>query len=304
MGKNTHALMTGLFLLVLVIATTAVIYWIGNFQEKRNVYVVSTWASVSGLNPESTVFYRGIAVGKVIEIKFDPENTGDILIPIEVDKKITLTRGVYATLQLKGVTGLTQIDLQDSGGINQVLPPGYNPLDRIPLMPSLTDKLMSSGEDLLKKAEHVMGRLNLLLNDSNTQNVGNILNNLSTLTAKLNELQHSVDTALAEVPALSTDARKTLKNIDALTRELQGLTKDAKALSNRASDLADSGKAAGDKLVDTTLPKMNGLLTELQATASEVKRVADMLENNPQALLLGPVEEEPGPGEPGFKADK
>lgn len=304
MGRDNHALVTGLFLLVLMAATTVIIYWLGHFERERNHYVISTRESVSGLNPESVVFYRGIAVGKVLNIQFDPNDSGTILVPIEVDKNITLNRGVYATLQLKGVTGLTQINLEDSSNVEGVLPPGDKPMYRIPLTPSLTDKLMSSGEDVLKKADHFMGRLSLLLNDKNTQNIGDILDNLNTLTAKLSELQHSVDEALAEVPALSADARKTLKNIDTLSRDLQALTRHIKTLGDKTGSLVETGKAAGDTLVQTTLPKLNDLLGELQSTTRQVKKVAVMLENNPQVLLLGPERQAPGPGEPGYQETK
>lgn len=301
MGSDNRALITGLFLLVLVTATTAIIYWMGTMNSERNTYVVSTRESVSGLNPQSIVFYRGIAVGKVLNVQFDPNDSGTILISIEVDKNIVLTKGVYAVLQLKGVTGLTQIDLQDSGGLNQVLPPGELPSHRIPLKPSLTDKLMMSGEVLLKKTEHLMVRLSLLLNEENSQNISDILGNLKTLSAKLSELQRNLDKALAEVPALSADARNTLKHIDALTGDLQRLTGNVQTLGDRVGSLADTGKTAGDVLVQTTLPKVNELLSGLQATTSQVKRVAAMLENKPQAILLGPDRQEPGPGEAGFK---
>lgn len=286
MGRENHALITGLFLIVLVTALTTVVYWIGNFERERNVYVVSTRASVSGLNPESTVFYRGISVGKVKRVLFDPEDFGTILVPIEVDKDITLTKGVYAVLRLKGVTGLTQIQLEDSGSISEVLEPGDDPKTRIPLMPSMTDKLMNSGEELLHKADHLMVRLSSLLNDENEKNIGGILNNLSSLTDKLSALQKSVDKALVGVPELSADARKTLTHIDTLTNDLQSLTKDVRTLSVKAGNFTDTSKV------------------ELQTTMQQVKRVATMLENNPQALLLGPSNEDSGPGEPGYKEPK
>jgi len=285
----------------LVTASTAIIFWIGTMNQERNLYVISTRASVSGLNPESTVFYRGIAVGKVLNVQFDPLDSGTILVPVEVDKKIALSKGVYATLRLKGVTGLTQIQLEDSGTISEELPPGDNPMTRIPLVPSLTDKLMDSGEELLHKADHLMQRLSSLLNDENEKNIGGILSNLKTLTDKLSELQKSVDKALAGVPELTTDARKTMSNIDALANELQGLTREVKNLSAKAGNLVDSGKNTGDALAQTTLPKVNKLLTELQSTTQQVKRVATMLENNPQELLLGPTQRDAGPGEPGYK---
>ncbi|MGZ8222741.1 MAG: MlaD family protein [Methylobacter sp.] len=301
MGRENHALITGLFLIALVSASTAIVFWIGTMNEERNLYVISTKKSVSGLNPESTVFYRGIAVGKVLKVQFDPLDSGTILVPIEVDKKIALNKGVYATLRLKGVTGLTQIQLEDSGTISEELPPGDNPMSRIPLVPSVTDKLMDSGEELLHKADHLMQRLSALLNDENEKNIGGILSNLKTLTDKLSELQKSVDKALAGIPTLTTDARKTLTNIDVLANELQGLTREVQNLSVKAGGLVDSGKTTGDVLTQTTLPKVNKLLIELQSTTAQVKRVATMLENNPQELLLGPSQRDTGPGEPGYK---
>jgi len=301
MGRENHALITGLFLISLVIATTAIIFWIGTMNQERNRYVISTQASVSGLNPESTVFYRGIAVGKVVNVKFDPLDSSTILVPVEIDKNIVLTKGVYATLRLKGVTGLTQIQLEDSGNVPDLLTPGDDPMSRIPLVPSQTDKLMNSGEELLHKADHLMHRLNSLLNDENEKNIGGILSNLKTLTDKLSELQKSVDKAINGIPALNSDARKTLTNIDALASDLQGLTREVQNLSVKAGGLIDSGKTTGDALTQTTLPKVNKLLTELQSTTQQVKRVATMLESDPQRLLLGPSQQDSGPGEPNYK---
>lgn len=304
MGKNTHALVTGLFMVVLVAASTGIIYWMGTMNEERNVYVISTQASVSGLNPESTVFYRGIAVGKVTNVLFDPSDSGIILVPIEVDKKIVFTKGVYATLRLKGVTGLTQIQLEDDGMIKEELPPGDNPLTRIPLTPSVTDKLLDSGEELLKKADHLMIRISSLLSDENEKNIGGILVNLKTLSDKLSSLQKGVDNALQGIPALSKDARITLSHINTLTIELASLSREVKNLTKKTGHLADTGAVAGDQLLQTTLPKVNKLITELQSATQQVKRVANTLENNPQELLLGPNHRDSGPGEPGYEEPK
>jgi phospholipid/cholesterol/gamma-HCH transport system substrate-binding protein len=301
MGKNKHALITGLFLLVLTIVTMAVVYWIGHFERERNIYYVSTRGSVSGLNPESTVFYRGIAVGKVLDVHFDPNDFGTILVPIEVDKSIVLSKGVYATLQLKGVTGLTQIELEDSDRLGERLSPGDDPVNRIPMKPSLTHRLMNTGEDILKKAEHIMARLSVFLSDENEKNVGDILSNLKSLSDKLNQLQKSVDKALAEVPKLGSRAEKTLDNIDVLTKELQGLSKDVKTLGQKAEKLAETGLEASDQVTQTTLPKVNELLNELQATTQQVSKIATLLENNPQSLIFGSPSQAPAPGEPGYK---
>ena len=116
------------------------------------------------------------------------------------------------------------------------------------------------------------------------KNIGGILVNLKTLTDKLSDLQRKVDIALAGVPnltvnaqkslthfnALSTDAQLTLKHIDSLTGDLQALTKEVKTLSIKAAGFADTGKSAGDLAMQTTLPKINQMLTELQSTTSQL----------------------------------
>jgi phospholipid/cholesterol/gamma-HCH transport system substrate-binding protein len=304
MGRNNRALFSGLFLVLLITATTSIVYWLGHLDRERDIYVVSTQASVSGLNPESTVFFRGIAVGKVLDIRFDPEHADIILIKIEADKNIVFTKGVYATLQYKGVTGLTQLELRDTGKIPEQLPPGVDIANRIPLEPSVTDRLLNSGDDLLKKADHLMNRLSSLLNEENEKNIVDILANLKTLSEKLAHLEKSVDKALLGIPALTTDARKTLKNVDTLATELQTLSKEAKNLSKKAVAVADTGNAAGNQFVQSTLPKINRLLAELQTTTEQVKRIANNFENNPQSVLLGPEREDPGPGEPGYEEPK
>lgn len=312
MGKNKHALITGLFLVIFVVAVSAIIYWIGHFERERNVYVISTREAVAGLNPESTVFYRGIAVGKVLKIKFDPDDSGIILVPIEVDKNIIFTKGVFATLRLKGVTGLTQIQLADAGKISESLPANsHDKADRIPLVPSMTDKLLDSGEKLLAKADHLMMRLDGLLNDENVENIGDILGNLKNLSDKLIDLNKSLDKALVGIPALSHDAQATLKHINGLTIELQTLSRELRTLSIKTGQLtdkaglfSDTGKDVGTLLIHTTLPKMNALLTDLQATSRKIKSAATLLENNPQSLLLGTEPAEPAPGEPDYKEVK
>jgi len=303
MARANHALITGVFLFSLVTLTVVGIIWIGRFQQERNRYYVATQASVAGLNPETTVYFRGIAVGKVISIHFDPEDSTVIVIPIEVDKSIALTKGVYGVLQLRGVTGLTQLQLLDAGTVRELIPPGNpNPKYRIPIRPSKTDQLLDAGEEILRKTDVFMVRLNALLDDENLMHVNAILVDVKQLTAKLNILEESIDKALREVPNLSKEAHKTLGNVNNLVYDLRGLAEEAKVLSKKTTLLVESGTVAGNVLSSRTLPKFNRLLTELEETSSQIKQAAKVLETDPQALLLGPrTRQIPAPGEPGFQ---
>jgi phospholipid/cholesterol/gamma-HCH transport system substrate-binding protein len=70
-------------------------------------------SGVPGLAVKAPVKLRGVDVGTVEEIGFDPADMRRILVRIDVDKAIPLTRGTYARLGYQGVTGLTFIDLDD-----------------------------------------------------------------------------------------------------------------------------------------------------------------------------------------------
>jgi phospholipid/cholesterol/gamma-HCH transport system substrate-binding protein len=124
-------------------------------------------------------------------------------------------------------------------------------------------------------------------------------------------LNKSLDKALVGIPDLSHDAQTTLKHINGLTIELQTLSKELRILSiktgdftDKASNFANTGKNMSELLVQTTLPKMNVLLTDLQATSRQVRNTASLLEKNPQSILLGTKLSEPAPGEPDYEAVK
>ncbi len=78
------------------------------------------------------------------------------------------------------------------------------------------------------------------------------------------------------------------------------MRKELKTMTEKAGNLAESGTATSNMLVQTTLPRANVLMVELQATTRRFKRVVSMLETDPQAFLLGAGQTQAGPGESGF----
>lgn len=301
MGKDSFALVTGLFLAILITGIVMIIIWLGDVQHQTQTYIAETRASVTGLKTGSTIYYRGIEVGKVKSIGFDPENPEVIMVPMEIKKGVQFTRGIYATLDMKGVTGLTQIALKDNGDNPELLP-----IDsRIPIKPSLIERLSVSGEEMVEQMHELMIRLNHLLNDKNTQHVEQILLNVATATQKFNHLQDSAEKALAQVPVLTADAHHSLLKMNKLADEYtllsRQLRKEVNTLSRQAGELMQTGTAVGQQLLQTTLPKANTLIMQLQATTRRFDRVGTMIETEPQMFLFGAEPLQPAPGEPGFK---
>jgi phospholipid/cholesterol/gamma-HCH transport system substrate-binding protein len=301
MSRETYALLTGLFVAALGTALVVIAAWLGNYGEEREPYLVATQGSVAGLAPESTVLYRGVEAGRVAKIHFDPDDLRTILVRILVEKDMPITRGTYATLRVQPLTGLAQIELHDSGENPEPLPTSVEDPARIPLRPSLVDKLTESGQDILTQAALLATRLNELFDEESRGRMQRILASVETAAEEWVSVEKRLDQALAEWPALSAEASRTLGSIDELARDLKKTVKEIEAMAEDASDVLASGKSAGDRLTKSTLPKADALIEEVQRMAVHLRRLSGMLEDNPRALLLGRQRPPPGPGEPGFE---
>lgn len=61
--------------------------------------------------------------------------------------------------------------------------------------------------------------------------------------------------------------------------------------------MAKDGRQELQRLGQTTLPELNALLIQINDLAAVLQRLAELLEQNPRALLLGKPSGKPGPGE-------
>jgi len=301
MGKESFALMTGLFVAILMSGTVVIIIWMSGVQHQTYTYIAETKGSVAGLRVGSTVFYRGIEVGKVKGIDFDPEHPALILVPLEINQRVKFTQGVYATLDMKGVTGLTQIALKDKGDNPALL----KTQQHILIEPSLIERLSDSSEQTINQVQLAMERVNTLLNNKNIQHVQQILVNVESATQQLNRLQDKAETALEQVPVITDTATlmliKMTQTADEFSLLSQQLRQDIPLLAKQSKDLIQTGSKVGQQLLQTTLPRANTLIMQLQATTRRFDRVGSMLEHDPQAFLLGTKLIQPAPGEAGFK---
>ena len=149
MENKSHALMAGLFMIVLSIALALAILWFDRDTSERLPYVLTTKASVSGLSRESAVRYRGLNVGKVVSIDFDAQVPGQILVSVSIEKGTPITRSTYATLDFQGVTGLAYVQFDDDGSSHALLETSDARVARIEIRPGMFDRLAGDGRALM-----------------------------------------------------------------------------------------------------------------------------------------------------------
>jgi len=298
MENKSHALMAGIFTLVLGLAVLASLFWFGGQKEVTTEYVVVTQQNVTGLNPQSAVRYRGISVGKVREILLDPKDSGNILVIIDVKESVPVTRGTVAKLAYQGITGIAHILLEEEGRNSPRLQRNEDgDFPPIVMRQSLFDELGQAGAGTLKQAESFFGNASETLNAENRKNIAALLVNLEKNTAQLSRVLS--DQRVQNVGV-------TIARIDSAAQRADAFFDEAKTLIPKVDRLA--GKL--DTLVGTdtsegamaTLANINELTDELATTSRQLNRTLRAFEQAPDSILFGPPSPTPGPGEPGFAA--
>jgi phospholipid/cholesterol/gamma-HCH transport system substrate-binding protein len=308
MENRAHALATGLFVLLLGVALVAVAVWFTGKTVAQTEYVLESSYPVAGLNVQSTVRFRGIGVGKVINIRIDPQDPRLILIDISVNSDTPITRSTFAELKPQGITGLSYVMLDDAGTSNQRLTAATGELPRIPVRPSLFDKLSNSGEDLLTAANTLMIRLNQLLDESNQQQITHTLTSIQQASDRIAATATKLGPALDAMPRLADQADSVLRGVNALTVSMNRLTTHTdKQLTHAGKSLASlsqTSQALSERLLDQSLPRLNTLLDELSRTARNLDQLLVQIREQPSSLVFGGQKIPPGPGEPGFNANR
>lgn len=156
MENKAHALAAGAFVLGLLAVLVALVVWLTRDDTVRDTYELSTRDAVSGLQPQAMVRFRGIGVGKVTSIDFDPKVRGNVRVRLTVDRRVPLTRSSFATLSYQGVTGLAFIALDDKGESQVALVPDEADPPRLPLRQSMMAQLQDRGQAILEDRKSVV----------------------------------------------------------------------------------------------------------------------------------------------------
>lgn len=303
MENKAHALAAGAFVLVVAALLVALAVWLTRDSGVRLVYEVSTSEAVTGLQPQASVRFRGVNVGKVASIGFDRQTPGNVLVRIAVDEGAPITRSTFASLGFQGVTGIAFVQLDDTGVSKELLVASDEQPARIPMRPGLVSQFSDQGVRILKELEETSRRVNQLLAPDHQKALmaslgalGQAATSIAPVMKQAGTTLLSLDTASNRVGVSADAVKETAAEFTRLSRRLQQPGGTLEQLSQSAGALG----AAGQTLQADTLPRINQTVGEAGRAARQMGGVAAALNENPQALIFGHGAAQPGPGEPGF----
>jgi phospholipid/cholesterol/gamma-HCH transport system substrate-binding protein len=315
METRASHLLVGGFVLVVTAALALFALWLAGADRERDVvgYDIAFTGSVSGLQTGSQVRYRGVPVGRVTDIRIDPEDLEQILVTTEIRADTPIKADTVAALEMQGVTGVVNVQL--TGGTREAPDlerrPG-EPRPRIASRPSPLEQVFEFTPELLNNAVSVLDRALVLLSDENIEALGATAHSLEAITGAVAGQSDAIDGLLVDSAGAAGDIRRVASELEGLLGELRrtvvrieegfdglndgldGSIPDIRlAASSMASAaqrldalLAATGEPVGD-FAGAGLYELSQMVAEARLLIASLTRISREFERDPAGFLLG-----------------
>ena len=233
---------TGILAILIIYLLINFFKGINLFKADNHYYVKFT--DVCQLVNSSPIFINGYSVGNVRDINYDYSNPGNIIVTIEIDERMKVPAGSYATITTHMLGG-TDMSLVLANS-NRILAPG----DTIVGYPNkdiasvASEKILPAFDRLMPKLDSIFGSLNTMLANPALDTT---INNAAILSEELKKTTASINTLLG-------------KDVPAITDRMVRLEDDLLAVSG---ELKNINYAAISKELEKTLLNVQQLTTAL-----------------------------------------
>jgi phospholipid/cholesterol/gamma-HCH transport system substrate-binding protein len=297
MENRSHALLAGLFTLLLVMAGAIGAVWVSKKNVPLIPYELVASSPVTGLSVQSAVRYQGVPVGRVQSLRFMPDKPGQVRILIGIDPNTPLTESSWAEIVTAGVTGISNVELRDDGKSKKRLVSSAEKVQDIPIRPSFLERLQTQSDEVLPALDRIMDQIEKITSDQNIESLQTTMKNVAELSTQLNQSVKLLEPGLKKIPAMVDGVTAMTRRMDdgivLLTRRLDGAVADIGILTRSAQDAIAQVNAS-------TLPDMSLLSSSVVDASRTLTRTVRQFGQAPQSFIFGPPRVAPGPGEPGF----
>lgn len=313
MSRKASYLKIGIFVTAGVIVTVVGIVWVGasSYFAPGAGYVTYFNESVQGLQRDSIVKYRGVDIGRVINIGVAPDNN-----LVEVSMKISFGDGlppdIVSQLKSAGITGIVFIELDRKKIDERDASPrlGFRPqYPVIPSRPSEIRQIITTFTDIIDSIKQIdfhgisdnikdtlaatEETLRVIENRISDKRVETTLSRLETTATNLAEItgnakktleKSGLDTILRETKTTLTDTRRLINDLDAATRSLK-----LAETSDKVRGVLDKTGVMMDNLNARTSDAghdIKAVTENLRRATESLERVLERLEASPSDIIL------------------
>jgi len=295
------------------------IYWLvkPSANDETQSYLIYFDESVSGLNMNAPVKYRGISVGKVVDLRINPANTEQVQATVKLLKTTPIKETTVAKLTAQGITGLTYINLSlGSNDAPRLVAKDGESYPVIKTVPSLFKNVEKSLGELSTQLSDTLYKTNNLLAEKNQKKIARILTKTANVAEHIDELlsdetvMHLQSTAknfdefslkLAQLtPKVDKLVEKSILWEDKMSDSFVSIKETYSGMGLIMDDMAKSFSDVQKDVQGMTLnivPTINDSMLIMQHSMLEFNELMQEYKRSPSDLLFKETELKRGPGE-------
>lgn len=252
--ENRKAIIVGIFLALGLIIFIVGVLTLGNAQKSFNksIHVSATFDDVAGLKKGNNVWFSGVKVGTISDVRFSGPSKVDVKMSIDEASQPYIRHDAGVKISSDGLIGNKIIVIEGGSPRAPVVQDGD----------VLQTEKVASTDDMLKTLQ---------------QNNENLL----SITKDFKELSHKILQGKGTVGALLADStmgiqlKSTMKNLQATS---QSAARMAVQLDNFGKKMNTKGGLADKVLTDTvTFNKIQSAVAQLQKTVNSASELTQNL---------------------------
>jgi phospholipid/cholesterol/gamma-HCH transport system substrate-binding protein len=302
METRARHLAVGAFVLVLVVCAGLFAIWVAKFRGEVSYlpYYTRFSGSVSQLRVDTTVLFGGIPVGRVTDVRIDPQNTELARVDFVVRESTPVRENSKASIEIQSIAGGSVLQISRGSSEAKLLAPGHE----VQGVSSAIEQLVNQAPNLLNKFNTIADNLNAMLSTRNKEAVTEMLGNLRDLSADLKNRQGQLDSLLENGDAAVrnfSEAGAQLRDLATQLNKSQGvITGDARKAMQSFNQMSASFKATADQLngliadnrdpirqfTGGALYEATDLIAQLRELAASMARISQEIERDPARFFL------------------
>ncbi|MDX1460722.1 MAG: MlaD family protein [Xanthomonadales bacterium] len=292
-------LVVGLFVSLALAVFVGLTLWLAGHQgdEPLERYSVYFESDVTGLMMGGPVFYLGVEVGTVTDMRIIPGDPMRVRVDIDVRRSTPIDTGTTASLMFQGVTGVAVINLAGDPGQNLPLkkPPGEE-FPVIAVRDAGLAALLSDAPDVLAKVDRLLEQATALVSEENRVSISGTLSNVQSLTATLKaredefaDLPAQLNGTITELRTLLSEFQRGAENLRPAVEEsmenVRSMSASLSELTARLDQWASANSADMSHFLDNGLGQVPALIVDTRRTLREVQALLREISDNPSSVI-------------------